>query len=148
MLYTILHKNRANLLCIVQNLLDVPAGACIRTFICNQIHQNYVTRPIFCPQVGIAGVPIDSVMKKTKALENQWVPVWNQEFEFPLTVPEMALLRMEVYNYNISKSHDFAGQTCLPLWELKTGIRSVPLHNRKGEMYRSVRVLMRFDFVS
>lgn len=99
-------------------------------------------------QVGIAGVPRDTVMKKTKAIEDQWLPQWNEDFEFPLTVPELALLRVEVMEYDTSGTPDFGGQTCLPLTELKTGIRAVPLYDRKGNKYRSVRLLMNFQFVN
>jgi phosphatidylinositol phospholipase C delta len=86
-------------------------------------------------------------MKKTRVLEDQWVPVWDEEFTFPLTVPELALLRIEVQEYDMSEKHDFGGQTVLPVWELKQGIRAVSLHDRKGVRYKSVRLLMRFDFV-
>lgn len=98
-------------------------------------------------QVGIAGVPADSLMKKTKAVEDDWTPTWNEEFEFPLTAPELALLRIEVHEYDMSEKDDFGGQICLPVSELRTGIRAVPLHNQKGEKYNSVKLLMRFEFV-
>lgn len=98
-------------------------------------------------QVGIAGVPADTIMKKTKTLEDNWVPTWNEEFEFPLTVPELALLRIEVHEYDMSEKDDFGGQTCLPLSELRSGIRSVPLHSHEGKKYESVKLLMRFEFV-
>lgn len=98
-------------------------------------------------QVGIAGVPNDTVMKKTKTVQDKWIPTWNEEFEFPLTVPELALLRIEVHEYDLSDNDDFAGQTCLPVLELKTGIRAVPLCNQKGDEYKSVKLLMRFQFV-
>lgn len=102
---------------------------------------------ILLVQIGIAGVPADTVMKKTKTLEDNWSPAWNEAFEFPLTVPELALLRVEVHEYDMSEKDDFGGQTCLPVWEIRKGIRSVPLHDRKGKKYESVKLLMRFDFV-
>ncbi|XP_072996119.1 phosphoinositide phospholipase C 6-like isoform X1 [Typha latifolia] len=98
-------------------------------------------------KVGIAGVPADAVMKKTKTMEDEWVPIWNEEFIFPLTVPELALLRVEVHEYDMSEKDDFGGQTCLPVSELKPGIRAVPLYDLKGNKFRSVRLLMRFEFV-
>lgn len=98
-------------------------------------------------QVGIAGIPADSVMKKTKIIEDNWIPTWNEEFEFPLTVLELALLCIEVDEYDMSDKDDFGGQTSLPVSELKTGIRAVPLHNHKGDKYKSVKLLMRFEFV-
>lgn len=90
-------------------------------------------------------MPADSIMKKTRTKEDNWTPVWEEEFTFPLTVPELALLRIEVHEYDMSEKDDFAGQTCLPVSELTPGIRAVPLFDRKGEKLHSVRLLMRFD---
>lgn len=98
-------------------------------------------------QVGIAGVPADTIMKKTKPVEDNWRPTWDEEFEFSLRVPELALLRIEVHEYDMSEKDDFGGQTCLPVSELRTGIRAVPLYDQKGEKYKSVKLLMRFSFV-
>ncbi|GLU18859.1 hypothetical protein SLE2022_351360 [Rubroshorea leprosula] len=102
--------------------------------------------PDFFARVGIAGAPADQKMERTQAIEDEWLPVWNRDFEFPLTVPELAVLRIEVLEYDTTKKPDFAGQTCLPVSELKTGIRAVPLHDRKGEKYKHARLLMRFGF--
>ncbi|KAG8490434.1 hypothetical protein CXB51_013641 [Gossypium anomalum] len=110
-------------------------------------HFDAYSPPDFYARVGIAGVPFDSVMKKTKTLEDNWVPCWNEEFEFRLTVPELALLRVEVHEYDMSEKDDFGGQTCLPISELRSGIRAVPLNSRKGKKYSSVKLLMRFEFV-
>ncbi|KAF9594267.1 hypothetical protein IFM89_028924 [Coptis chinensis] len=60
---------------------------------------------------------------------------------------KLALLRIEVHEYDMSEKDDFGGQTCLPVWELKEGIRAVPLFNRKGEKFRSVKLLLQFKFV-
>ncbi|KAJ9188902.1 hypothetical protein P3X46_000257 [Hevea brasiliensis] len=103
--------------------------------------------PDFYVRVGIAGVPADTVMKETETQMNNWMPVWNEEFKFPLTVPELALLRIEVYDYDMSEKDDFAGQTCLPVFELRRGIRAVPLYNFDGVKYNSIKLLMEFDFI-
>ncbi|KAE8689614.1 Phosphoinositide phospholipase C 6 [Hibiscus syriacus] len=97
-------------------------------------------------KIYIAGVPADEAKRKTKVIEDDWIPVWDEEFTFPLTVPELALLRIEVREYDLHEKDDFGGQTCLPIPELKTGIRSVPLHDRKGVKYENVRLLMFFEF--
>ncbi|OIW04365.1 hypothetical protein TanjilG_32557 [Lupinus angustifolius] len=112
-----------------------------------QTHFDMYSPPDFYVRIGIAGVPADEIMKKTKILEDNWIPYWEEEFTFPLTVPELALLRVEVNEYDMSETDDFAGQTCLPVSELKQGIRAVPLYSRKGEKYNSVRLLMRFEFI-
>ncbi|KMT18203.1 hypothetical protein BVRB_2g023740 [Beta vulgaris subsp. vulgaris] len=110
-------------------------------------HFDQFSPPDFYVRVGIAGVAADTVMKKTKTLEDNWIPAWNEEFEFPLSVPELALLRIEVHEYDMSEKDDFGGQTCLPVWELREGIRSIPLFSREGVKYKSVKLLMHFQFV-
>ncbi|KAL8027075.1 hypothetical protein ABFX02_14G072200 [Erythranthe guttata] len=112
-----------------------------------QTHFDSYSPPDFYTRVGIAGAPADEIMKKTKKKEDDWTPVWGEEFTFPLTVPELALLRIEVHEYDMSEKDDFAGQTCLPVSELKPGIRAVPLFDRKGEKLNSVRLLMRFEIL-
>lgn len=96
--------------------------------------------------MGIAGVPADSVMKRTRAIEDNWVPVWEEDFTFKLTVPEIALLRVEVHEYDMSEKDDFGGQTVLPVSDLIPGIRAVALHDRKGIKLNNVKLLMRFEF--
>ncbi|ONK62497.1 uncharacterized protein A4U43_C07F4540 [Asparagus officinalis] len=112
-----------------------------------QTHFDAYSPPDFYTRVGIAGAPDDSVMKKTKTIEDDWTPVWNEEFIFSLRVPELALLRVEVHEYDMSEKDDFGGQTCLPVSELRPGIRCVPLFDRKGNKFKSVKLLMRFEFV-
>ncbi|OMO76015.1 C2 calcium-dependent membrane targeting [Corchorus olitorius] len=110
-------------------------------------HFDTYSPPDFYTKIYIAGVPADEVKRKTKIIEDDWSPVWNEEFTFPLTVPDMALLRIEVREYDMSEKDDFGGQTCLPVLELKPGIRSVPLHDRKGQKLPNTRLLMNFEFV-
>ncbi|XP_016577688.2 phosphoinositide phospholipase C 2 isoform X2 [Capsicum annuum] len=113
-------------------------------------HFDYCSPPDFYVRVGMAGVPADArKMRKTERVNDQWVPIWNhddEEFIFPIRVPELALLRIDVKDYDPSGEDEFAGQTCLPLSELRTGIRCVPLYDHRGNVYRSVKLLMRFDF--
>ncbi|XP_065868040.1 phosphoinositide phospholipase C 2-like [Euphorbia lathyris] len=103
--------------------------------------------PDFYVRVRIAGVPADIAAKKTETVTNNWTPVWNEEFEFPLTVPELAVLCVEVNEYDMSEKDDFGGQTCLPVWELRRGIRALKFHDCEGMKYNSVKILMKFDFV-
>ncbi|CAO2825132.1 unnamed protein product [Amaranthus hypochondriacus] len=110
-------------------------------------HFDKYSPPDFYTKVGIAGVGADETMQMTAVKDDQWSPIWNEEFSFPLTVPELALLRVEVYEYDNDKKDDFGGQTCLPVSELKPGIHAIPLYNRKGEKFNSVKLLIRFQFV-
>ncbi|XP_047270765.1 phosphoinositide phospholipase C 2 isoform X1 [Capsicum annuum] len=113
----------------------------------DQTHFDTYSPPDFYAKVGVAGVPADEVKNKTKTMDDNWIPSWDEQFEFPLTVPELALLRIKVLDYNLSDKDEFAGQTCLHVAELRQGIRAVPLYDRKGEKYSSVKLLMRFEFI-
>ncbi|XP_058075013.1 phosphoinositide phospholipase C 6-like isoform X2 [Magnolia sinica] len=113
----------------------------------SKTHFDSYSPPDFYTKVGIAGVPADSITKKTQVIVDDWAPVWDEEFIFPLTVPELALLRIVVYEHDRSDKDDFGGQTCLPVSELKSGIRAIPIYDHKGEKYNSVKLLMRFEFI-
>lgn len=113
----------------------------------SQTHFDSYSPPDFYTKVRIVGVPADAAKKKTRVIEDDWAPVWGEEFKFPLTVPELALLQIVVREYDRSEKDDFGGQTCLPVSELKHGIRSVPLYDKKGEKLGHVKLLMRFQFV-
>ncbi|KAB5540926.1 hypothetical protein DKX38_013900 [Salix brachista] len=96
-------------------------------------------------QVGVAGVHA-SKPRRTKVVTNSWLPEWNEEFKFEVAGPELSVLRIEVIDVDkYSKHDDFGGQTCLPISELRNGIRAVPLHDRRGVKYKSARLLVRFD---
>ncbi|KAK4377487.1 hypothetical protein RND71_003783 [Anisodus tanguticus] len=64
-------------------------------------HFDVYSPPDFYVKIVIAGVPADSIVKKTRPIEDNWIPTWDDEFEFPLTVPEIALLRVEVHEYDV-----------------------------------------------
>lgn len=91
-------------------------------------------------------MPADAAKRKTRIIEDDWGPNWNEEFIFPLRIPELALLRIVVREHDMSDKDDFGGQTCLPVSELRPGIRAVPLYDKKGQKFKSVRLLMRFKF--
>ncbi|KAL6864735.1 hypothetical protein ACP4OV_015886 [Aristida adscensionis] len=110
-------------------------------------HFDKCSPPDFYARVGIAGVAADMRMEQTPVMMDNWIPMWDHEFGvFELRVPELALLRVEVHESDNHQKDEFGGQTCLPVWELRPGIRSVRLSDRKGEPLRSVKLLMRFEF--
>ncbi|KAG2616155.1 hypothetical protein PVAP13_3NG142409 [Panicum virgatum] len=109
-------------------------------------HFDKCSPPDFYARVGVAGVAADTRMEQTRVMMDSWIPTWDREFEFPLAVPELALLRVEVHESDNHQKDDFGGQTCLPVWELRPGIRSVRLCDHKGQPLRSVKLLMRFEF--
>ncbi|KAM7265542.1 hypothetical protein ACFE04_003225 [Oxalis oulophora] len=110
-------------------------------------HFDAYSPPDFYTKIHIVGVPADCAKKKTKIIEDNWTPVWDEEFTFPLTTPDLALLLIEVREYDMSEKDDFGGQACFPVSEIQPGIRSVPLYDKKGEKLKSSRLLMRFQMV-
>ncbi|PWA68665.1 phosphoinositide phospholipase C family, EF-hand domain pair [Artemisia annua] len=109
-------------------------------------HFDKFSPPDFYTKMYMVGVPADEAKKQTKIIKDDWHPVWDEEFTFGLTVPELALLKIVVREYDVSEKDDFGGQTCLPVSELRTGIRTVPLHNKKGDKFENVKLLMKFSF--
>ncbi|KAG5238353.1 phosphoinositide phospholipase [Salix suchowensis] len=108
-------------------------------------HFDQYSPPDFLVKVGVAGVHA-SKPRRTKVVTDSWLPEWNEEFKFEVAGPELSVLRIEVIDVDkYSKHDDFGGQTCLPISELRNGIRAVPLHDRGGVKYKSARLLVRFD---
>lgn len=59
-------------------------------------------------------------------------------------VPQMAVLRLEVREHDQLQKDDMVGQACIPVTELKLGVRSVALQSRKGEP-RTSKLLCHFE---
>ncbi|KAL9294156.1 Phosphoinositide phospholipase C 9 [Arabidopsis thaliana] len=97
-------------------------------------------------RISIAGVPHDEKITNTTVKNNEWKPTWGEEFTFPLTYPDLALISFEVYDYEILTPDEFCGQTCLPVSELIEGIRAVPLYDERGKACSSTMLLTRFKW--
>ncbi|KAJ8415058.1 hypothetical protein AAFF_G00007560 [Aldrovandia affinis] len=79
------------------------------------------------------GVPADCAEHRTRtAAQNQDAPLFNQTFEFQVSVPELALLRFVVLDDDYI-GDDFIGQYSVALECLRPGYRSVPLLGLSGE---------------
>lgn len=48
-------------------------------------------------------------------------PAWNDSFQFDVYVPELALVRFVVEDYDSASDNDFVGQYTLPFNSLKMG---------------------------
>lgn len=70
------------------------------------------------------GIHVDDV-SCFGSIENCFVSV--------VAVPEIAVLRFEVWEDDRVNPDDFVGQSCMPVTDILQGIRVVPLHSRKGE---------------
>ncbi|XP_051543709.1 1-phosphatidylinositol 4,5-bisphosphate phosphodiesterase delta-1a isoform X2 [Myxocyprinus asiaticus] len=89
-------------------------------------------------QVEIYGVPVDNATKLTHHIENNGLnPMWNTNFQFTVHVPELALVRFLVEDFDAASYNDFIGQYTLPLTSMQNGYRHVPLLTKRGDVIPS-----------
>ncbi|XP_012671580.2 1-phosphatidylinositol 4,5-bisphosphate phosphodiesterase delta-1a isoform X2 [Clupea harengus] len=89
-------------------------------------------------RVEICGVPADAASKETQSIENNgFNPMWNESFQFDVHVPELAMLRFLVEDYDTTSQNDMIGQYCLPFTSLQNGYRHVPLLTKRGDVISS-----------
>lgn len=48
-------------------------------------------------------------------------PMWNERFQFTINVPELAMVRFVVEDYDTASYNDLVGHYCLPLTSIQTG---------------------------
>ncbi|XP_053198662.1 1-phosphatidylinositol 4,5-bisphosphate phosphodiesterase delta-1a [Scomber japonicus] len=89
-------------------------------------------------RVEIHGVPADSASEETHYIDNNgFNPMWNENFQFDINVPELALVRFVVEDYDTTSGNDLIGQYCLPLTSVQNGYRHVPLLTKRGDVISS-----------
>ncbi|XP_055513102.1 LOW QUALITY PROTEIN: 1-phosphatidylinositol 4,5-bisphosphate phosphodiesterase delta-3-like [Leucoraja erinacea] len=92
----------------------------------NKDKKNSIVDPLV--RVEVHGVPEDNATKRTRYIENNgFNPVWNEVLKFTISVPEQALIRIVVEDYDSSSSNDFIGQFTLPFTSVKEGYRHIHL---------------------
>ncbi|KFQ45779.1 1-phosphatidylinositol 4,5-bisphosphate phosphodiesterase delta-4, partial [Nestor notabilis] len=73
-------------------------------------------------RVEIHGVPMDQARQETKYIENNgFNPRWDETLQFQLHVPELALVRFVVEDYDKTSRNDFVGQFTLAFANIKPG---------------------------
>ncbi|KAJ8010958.1 hypothetical protein DPEC_G00080560 [Dallia pectoralis] len=94
-------------------------------------------------RVEICGVPADNASKETNHIDNNgFNPMWNKKFQFNLKVPDLAILRFLVEDYDHTSHNDFIGQFCMPLNSLQNGYRHVPLLTKRGDVIPSASLFL------
>ncbi|KAJ8276985.1 hypothetical protein GJAV_G00070120 [Gymnothorax javanicus] len=89
-------------------------------------------------KVEIYGVPADVASKETHHIENNgFNPMWNEKFKFDISVPELALVRFKVEDYDSTSPNDRIGQYTLPLTSMLNGYRHIPLLTKSGDVIPS-----------
>ncbi|XP_013924630.1 PREDICTED: 1-phosphatidylinositol 4,5-bisphosphate phosphodiesterase delta-3 [Thamnophis sirtalis] len=84
-------------------------------------------------RIEIHGIPADCCKKQTEyRLNNGFNPCWNETLMFQIQVPDLALVRFVVEDYDTTSSNDFVGQFTLPLPSIREGYRHIHLLSRDG----------------
>ncbi|KAK7877933.1 hypothetical protein WMY93_031409 [Mugilogobius chulae] len=84
-------------------------------------------------RVEVYGVPKDQSREETGYIVNNgFNPVWNETLNFVVHVPELALVRFVVEDYDKASRNDFIGQFTLPFTSLQPGYRHVHLLSKDG----------------
>ncbi|XP_030283752.1 1-phosphatidylinositol 4,5-bisphosphate phosphodiesterase delta-4 isoform X1 [Sparus aurata] len=84
-------------------------------------------------RVEIYGVPQDQSKEETSHINNNgFNPVWNETLNFVIHVPELALVRFVVEDYDKASRNDFIGQFTLPFTCVQPGYRHIHLLSKDG----------------
>ncbi|XP_051980370.1 1-phosphatidylinositol 4,5-bisphosphate phosphodiesterase delta-4 [Xyrauchen texanus] len=84
-------------------------------------------------RVEIHGVPLDQAKQETRYIDNNgFNPVWYDTLEFTIQVPELALVRFVVEDYDKTSKNDFVGQFTLPFTCIQPGYRHIHLLSKDG----------------
>ncbi|XP_072544972.1 1-phosphatidylinositol 4,5-bisphosphate phosphodiesterase delta-1a [Salminus brasiliensis] len=94
-------------------------------------------------RVDIYGVPADRASAQTPHIDNNgFNPTWNTNFQFTINVPELAMVRFVVEDYDAASANDFIGQYTLPFTSMQFGYRHIPLLTQNGDVISSARLFV------
>ncbi|XP_055967960.1 1-phosphatidylinositol 4,5-bisphosphate phosphodiesterase delta-4 [Sorex fumeus] len=84
-------------------------------------------------RVEVFGVRPDTTYQETNYVENNgFNPYWGETLTFRVLVPELALLRFVVKDYNWTIRHEFVGQFTVPWSCMQQGYRHIHLLSKDG----------------
>nr|XP_055074517.1 1-phosphatidylinositol 4,5-bisphosphate phosphodiesterase delta-4-like [Misgurnus anguillicaudatus] len=84
-------------------------------------------------RVEIYGVSMDQAKQETRYIDNNgFNPVWYDTLQFNIHVPELALVRFVVEDYDKTSKNDFVGQFTLPFTCIQPGYRHIHLLSKDG----------------
>ncbi|ERE76393.1 1-phosphatidylinositol-4,5-bisphosphate phosphodiesterase delta-1-like protein [Cricetulus griseus] len=96
--------------------------------------------------VEVHGVGQDVASRQTAVITNNgFNPWWDTEFEFEVAVPDLALVRFVVEDYDASSKNDFIGQSTIPWNSLKQGYRHVHLLSKNGDQHPSATLFVKIS---
>ncbi|XP_066573017.1 1-phosphatidylinositol 4,5-bisphosphate phosphodiesterase delta-1a isoform X2 [Amia ocellicauda] len=107
----------------------------------NKEKLNSIVDPLV--KMEIFGVLRDCAAKETKHIDNNgFNPMWNEKFTFKVYVPDLAIVRFLVEDYDHASHNDMIGQFTLPFNSLQMGYRHIPLIKKSGELLSSASLFV------
>ncbi|KAJ7322117.1 hypothetical protein JRQ81_018404 [Phrynocephalus forsythii] len=96
----------------------------------------------------IHGAQTDNDKKQTRVVENNgFKPSWNEAFDFKIDVPQLAVVRFMVEDFDASTKNDFIGQFTTPFTSLKQGYRHIHLLTKNGDPYPSATLFVHINIL-
>lgn len=97
----------------------------------NDTKEKSIVDPLV--KVEIFGIHADTAWQETNYVENNgFNPYWGQTLSFRVLVPELAVLRFVVKDYDWKSRNDFIGQFTLPWTCMQQGYRHIHLLSKDG----------------
>uniref|UniRef100_A0A8I5TA46 Phosphoinositide phospholipase C n=2 Tax=Pongo abelii TaxID=9601 RepID=A0A8I5TA46_PONAB len=94
-------------------------------------------------KVQIFGVRLDTARQETNYVENNgFNPYWGETLCFRVLVPELAMLRFVVMDYDWKSRNDFIGQYTLPWTCMQQGYRHIHLLSKDGISLRPASIFV------
>ncbi|XP_039596246.1 1-phosphatidylinositol 4,5-bisphosphate phosphodiesterase delta-3-A-like [Polypterus senegalus] len=97
----------------------------------NKDKPNSIVDPLV--RVEVHGVSMDNAKASTAYITNNgFNPQWKTPLTFNVRVPDLALVRFVVEDYDLTSSNDFVGQYTMPFSSLRQGYRHIHLLSADG----------------
>ncbi|KAK3540985.1 hypothetical protein QTP86_008199 [Hemibagrus guttatus] len=91
-------------------------------------------------RVEIYGVPTDRASSQTQYItDNGFNPSWNASFDFTIQVPELAIVRFLVMDYDAASHNDFIGQYTLPFTSMQNDLEKAYDRVPREELWYCMR---------
>lgn len=97
-------------------------------------------------RVEIYGIDDDRQTKETQWIQdNGFNPRWDEDLTFYLKVPELAVVRISVWDKDAFSADDFLGQYSLPVNSMATGYRHAVIEDENGKSLQPASIFLRIS---
>ena len=126
-----------------------PLDLAIRIIGARHLSRTKNSRGLVSPfvEVEVVGSDYDNQKLKTRVItDNGLNPVWDESFDVCIRNPEMALLRLAVFDEDMFGEPYFVGAATYPANCILSGYRAVPLKNGYSEDLELASLLVKVNY--